>query len=39
MPTKTEYVEGTPNWVDAQTIDQYPSVCWRSHTDGGSAPD
>jgi hypothetical protein len=22
MPTKTEYVEGTPNWVDVQTTDQ-----------------
>jgi hypothetical protein len=22
MPTKTEYAEGTPNWVDVQTTDQ-----------------
>jgi uncharacterized protein len=22
MPTKTEYVQGTPNWVDLQTTDQ-----------------
>ena len=22
MPTKTEYAQGTPNWVDMQTTDQ-----------------
>lgn len=22
MPTKTEYLQGTPNWIDLQTTDQ-----------------